>query len=102
MGNLSFFSYFSLLYFTLSLCAYFLFAKISSLAAIFVPSSHHSFRLLIIVAKQINYEYFFLTLFHHVLVSSGSCFCDRGCLDLGDCCSDFKHYCGGTSPNLLA
>ena len=23
------------------------------------------------------------------------CYCDHGCLDMGDCCSDFKDYCGG-------
>ena len=23
------------------------------------------------------------------------CYCDHGCLDLGDCCPDFKEYCGG-------
>ena len=23
------------------------------------------------------------------------CYCDHGCLDVGDCCSDFKDYCGG-------
>lgn len=23
------------------------------------------------------------------------CFCDHGCLDMGDCCPDFKDYCGG-------
>lgn len=22
------------------------------------------------------------------------CFCDHGCLDMGDCCPDFKDYCG--------
>lgn len=26
--------------------------------------------------------------------SGESCFCDQGCLDMGDCCSDFKDYCG--------
>ena len=24
------------------------------------------------------------------------CYCDHGCLDVGDCCGDFKDYCGGT------
>ena len=23
------------------------------------------------------------------------CYCDHGCLDVGDCCPDFKEYCGG-------
>ena len=23
------------------------------------------------------------------------CYCDHGCLDVGDCCDDFKDYCGG-------
>lgn len=23
------------------------------------------------------------------------CYCDHACLKLGDCCSDFKQYCGG-------
>lgn len=23
------------------------------------------------------------------------CYCDHACLKLGDCCSDFKHHCGG-------
>ena len=25
------------------------------------------------------------------------CYCDHGCLDVGDCCPDFKDYCGGKS-----
>lgn len=27
-------------------------------------------------------------------ISSDPCYCDHGCLDMGDCCSDFKDYCG--------
>jgi len=27
-------------------------------------------------------------------ISSQPCYCDHGCLDMGDCCSDFKDYCG--------
>jgi len=27
-------------------------------------------------------------------LSSDPCYCDQGCLDMGDCCSDFKDYCG--------
>jgi len=27
-------------------------------------------------------------------LSSQPCYCDQGCLDMGDCCSDFKSYCG--------
>ena len=27
--------------------------------------------------------------------TDGSCYCDHGCLDVGDCCPDFKEYCGG-------
>ena len=23
------------------------------------------------------------------------CYCDHGCLEVGDCCPDFKEYCGG-------
>ena len=23
------------------------------------------------------------------------CYCDHGCMDVGDCCPDFKDYCGG-------
>ena len=23
------------------------------------------------------------------------CYCDHGCMSVGDCCSDFKDYCGG-------
>ena len=23
------------------------------------------------------------------------CYCDHGCLEVGDCCPDFKDYCGG-------
>ena len=23
------------------------------------------------------------------------CYCDHGCLEMGDCCPDFKDYCGG-------
>jgi len=26
--------------------------------------------------------------------TDGSCYCDHGCLDVGDCCPDFKEYCG--------
>ena len=25
------------------------------------------------------------------------CYCDNGCLEVGDCCPDFKEYCGGKS-----
>lgn len=27
--------------------------------------------------------------------SGESCYCDHGCLDMGDCCPDYKDYCGG-------
>lgn len=27
-------------------------------------------------------------------ISSDPCYCDHGCLDMGDCCADFKDYCG--------
>lgn len=27
-------------------------------------------------------------------LSSESCYCDHGCLDMGDCCPDYKDYCG--------
>merc|ERR1712106_365283 len=27
-------------------------------------------------------------------LSSESCYCDKGCLDMGDCCEDFKDFCG--------
>ena len=33
--------------------------------------------------------------------SGESCYCDHGCLDMGDCCHDFKDYCGGTSHKLF-
>lgn len=23
------------------------------------------------------------------------CYCDHGCMSVGDCCTDFKDYCGG-------
>ena len=23
------------------------------------------------------------------------CYCDHGCVEVGDCCPDFKEYCGG-------
>ena len=23
------------------------------------------------------------------------CYCDHGCMSVGDCCNDFKDYCGG-------
>lgn len=26
--------------------------------------------------------------------NSESCYCDHGCLDMGDCCPDYKEYCG--------
>lgn len=26
--------------------------------------------------------------------SGESCYCDHGCLDMGDCCPDYKDYCG--------
>ena len=25
------------------------------------------------------------------------CYCDHNCLNMGDCCPDFKDYCGGES-----
>ena len=27
------------------------------------------------------------------------CYCDHNCLNMGDCCPDFKDYCGGTSSH---
>ena len=30
-------------------------------------------------------------------LSDEPCYCDHGCLDVGDCCPDFKDYCGGKS-----
>merc|ERR1712106_821252 len=27
-------------------------------------------------------------------LSDEPCYCDHGCLDMGDCCPDFKDYCG--------
>eukprot|EP00092_Neocalanus_flemingeri_P009098 GFUD01009796.1.p1 GENE.GFUD01009796.1~~GFUD01009796.1.p1 ORF type:complete len:275 (+),score=70.23 GFUD01009796.1:57-881(+) len=27
-------------------------------------------------------------------LSDEPCYCDHGCLDMGDCCPDFKEYCG--------
>merc|ERR1719483_974947 len=27
-------------------------------------------------------------------LSDEPCYCDHGCLDMGDCCSDFKEFCG--------
>jgi len=27
-------------------------------------------------------------------LSDEPCYCDQGCLDMGDCCQDFKDYCG--------
>lgn len=29
------------------------------------------------------------------------CYCDHACLRLGDCCADFKQYCGGKYTNKL-
>jgi len=29
-------------------------------------------------------------------LSDEPCYCDHGCLDMGDCCPDFKQFCGGT------
>ena len=29
------------------------------------------------------------------VANSTPCYCDHGCLDVGDCCPDFKDYCGG-------
>ena len=26
------------------------------------------------------------------------CYCDHNCLNMGDCCPDFKDYCGGERP----
>ena len=34
------------------------------------------------------------------VANSAPCYCDHGCLDVGDCCPDFKDYCGG--KNCLA
>lgn len=28
------------------------------------------------------------------VANSAPCYCDHGCLDVGDCCPDFKDYCG--------
>ena len=28
-------------------------------------------------------------------LSNAPCYCDKGCLDMGDCCEDYKDYCGG-------
>ena len=33
--------------------------------------------------------------------SGESCYCDHGCLDMGDCCHDFKDYCGGICYHSL-
>ena len=33
--------------------------------------------------------------------SGESCYCDHGCLDMGDCCHDFKDYCGGICYHLF-
>lgn len=27
-------------------------------------------------------------------LNTETCYCDHGCLDMGDCCHDFKEYCG--------
>jgi len=29
-----------------------------------------------------------------ISITSESCYCDHGCLDMGDCCHDYKDYCG--------
>ena len=34
--------------------------------------------------------------FKSYFFSSNPCYCDHGCLDMGDCCPDFKQYCGGS------
>jgi hypothetical protein len=31
----------------------------------------------------------------HVHGVNQTCFCDAGCLELGDCCVDYRHYCEG-------
>ena len=28
-------------------------------------------------------------------LSDEPCYCDHGCLEMGDCCPDFKEFCGG-------
>ena len=28
-------------------------------------------------------------------LSDEPCYCDHGCLEMGDCCPDFKQFCGG-------
>ena len=28
-------------------------------------------------------------------LNTETCYCDHGCLDMGDCCHDYKEYCGG-------
>lgn len=28
-----------------------------------------------------------------VVTGNGTCFCDAGCLDIGDCCADYKDQC---------
>merc|ERR1712095_185107 len=32
--------------------------------------------------------------------NSESCYCDHGCLDMGDCCPDYKEYCEETAMIL--
>nr|XP_018909778.1 PREDICTED: somatomedin-B and thrombospondin type-1 domain-containing protein-like [Bemisia tabaci] len=32
-------------------------------------------------------------------LSDKPCYCDHACLKLGDCCTDFKHACGGTDSS---
>ena len=34
--------------------------------------------------------------------SEEPCYCDHGCLEVGDCCPDFKDYCGGEFKLVVA
>ena len=45
--------------------------------------------------------------FDHSSQALEPCYCDHGCIDMGDCCPDFKDYCGGewcliTDPNIFS
>ena len=60
------------------------------------------------VTHDVNFiRYTFLSLknfifFKFSFFSSNPCYCDHGCLDMGDCCPDFKQYCGGSFIDLFS
>ena len=39
---------------------------------------------------------------HTVDTSQLPCYCDHACIDLEDCCPDYKQFCGGKQVSIYA